>query len=126
MPYLAPRRPPYPVPQVVVDPRAQPEARSCTLQNVPQFNILPRIPPIPQVVVDPQAQPEVHAKAERLRGEWVVCVSGSLRARQDPNPRMATGAVELVPEGIKVGRAGGRVGGRQAAILLGCAQSGSS
>jgi aspartyl-tRNA synthetase len=55
-----------------------------------------------QVVIDPQQQSEAHAKAERLRGEWVVAVTGTLRARQDPNPRLKTGAVELVPAEVKV------------------------
>lgn len=55
-----------------------------------------------QVIVDPQAQPEVAAKAERLRAEWVVAVSGALRLRTDPNPRMKTGTLEISPSGIKV------------------------
>ena len=33
-----------------------------------------------------------HGRAERLRQEWVVRVSGELRLRKDPNPRMPTGA----------------------------------
>jgi aspartyl-tRNA synthetase len=35
---------------------------------------------------------ETHMRAERLRQEWVVRVSGELRLRKDPNPRMPTGA----------------------------------
>ena len=35
---------------------------------------------------------EAHARAERLRQEWVVRVSGEMRLRKDPNPRMPTGA----------------------------------
>ncbi|KAL4436784.1 hypothetical protein ABPG75_003923 [Micractinium tetrahymenae] len=57
---------------------------------------------IVQVIVDPQSQPEVAAKAERLRAEWVVAVSGALRLRTDPNPRMKTGALEVSPTDIKV------------------------
>lgn len=57
---------------------------------------------IVQVIVDPQAQPEVAAKAERLRSEWVVAVSGALRLRTDPNPRMKTGTLEISPSDIKV------------------------
>lgn len=57
---------------------------------------------IVQVIVDPQAQPEVAAKAERLRAEWVVAVSGALRLRTDPNPRMKTGTLEVSPSAIKV------------------------
>jgi hypothetical protein len=44
-----------------------------------------------QVVSQPGELPLVHAKAERLRQEYVVRVQGRLRARKDPNPRMATG-----------------------------------
>jgi aspartyl-tRNA synthetase len=57
---------------------------------------------IVQVVVDPQAQPEVAAAAERLRSEWVVAVTGALRRRQDPNPRLPTGAVEVAAGGVRV------------------------
>ena len=56
---------------------------------------------IVQVVVDPQLQPEVAAKAERLRAEYVVAVSGALRLRQDPNPRLKTGLLEISPTEIK-------------------------
>lgn len=59
-----------------------------------------------QVVVDPQQQPEVAAKAERLRAEYVVAVTGQLRARQDPNPRMKTGDLEISPTDVKVGGLG--------------------
>jgi aspartyl-tRNA synthetase len=55
-----------------------------------------------QVIVDPQKQPEVAAKAERLRAEYVVAVTGSLRLRQDPNPRLKTGTLEISPSDIKV------------------------
>eukprot|EP00887_Chlorella_sp_A99_P008037 scaffold12.g8037.t1 len=48
-----------------------------------------------QVVVDPREQPELFARAERLRAEWVVALSGALRRRQEPNPRLPTGEVEL-------------------------------
>jgi aspartyl-tRNA synthetase len=58
---------------------------------------------IVQVIVDPQQQPEVAAKAERLRNEYVVAVSGTLRLRSDPNPRLKTGTLEISPSGIKVG-----------------------
>lgn len=57
---------------------------------------------IVQVVVDPTASPEIAAKAERLRSEWVVAISGTLNLRKDANPRMATGAVELVASNVQV------------------------
>ncbi|KAL4858257.1 Aspartate--tRNA(Asp/Asn) ligase [Chlorella vulgaris] len=55
-----------------------------------------------QVIVDPQQQPEVAAKAERLRAEYVVAITGCLRMRKDPNPRMKTGSLEISPSDIKV------------------------
>jgi aspartyl-tRNA synthetase len=56
-----------------------------------------------QVIVDPQAQPQVAARAERVRQEWVVAVTGQLRRRSDPNPRLKTGTLEISPTDIKVG-----------------------
>ncbi|KAI3425845.1 hypothetical protein D9Q98_007819 [Chlorella vulgaris] len=55
-----------------------------------------------QVIVDPQQQPEIAAKAERLRAEYVVAITGCLRLRKDPNPRMKTGSLEISPSDIKV------------------------
>ena len=55
-----------------------------------------------QVVVDPQADPALGAKAERLRAEWVVAVTGTLRLRKDPNPKLKTGEVEVAPAEIRV------------------------
>ena len=55
-----------------------------------------------QVVVDPESCPEIAAKAERLRSEWVVTVTGSLHLRKDPNPRLPTGAVELIASSLTV------------------------
>lgn len=60
-----------------------------------------------QVIVDPQRQPEVAAKAERLRSEYVVAVSGQVRLRSDPNPRLKTGTLEITPSEVKVGGLGG-------------------
>jgi len=55
-----------------------------------------------QVVIDPASQPEVAAAAERLRSEFVVLVSGPLRHRQDPNPRLPTGSVEIAASQLRV------------------------
>lgn len=40
------------------------------------------------------------AALERLRAEFVVLVRGTLRRRKDPNPKLATGEVELVAEEV--------------------------
>ena len=61
-----------------------------------------------QVVIDPGAAPEVWAQARQWRGEWTVAVRGVVRDRSatNVNPKLATGAVEIVPSEVAVyGRA---------------------
>lgn len=55
-----------------------------------------------QVVVSPEAS--CFAEADRLRSEWVVRVEGKvqLRPADQVNPRLATGAVEVIAEGLEV------------------------
>ena len=50
-----------------------------------------------QVVFDPDAA-EVFAEAERLRGEWVIKVTGTVRPRPagTANANLASGQVELL------------------------------
>ncbi|GLC42021.1 hypothetical protein PLESTF_000111700 [Pleodorina starrii] len=56
-----------------------------------------------QVICEPQSvPPEVSRTASRLRNEYVVCVRGVLRARKDPNPRIPTGQLELLAEGVDI------------------------
>ena len=52
---------------------------------------------IAQLALDPDRDPEAHAKAERVRGEYVVAVRGIVSARPEGtvNPKMATGEVEV-------------------------------
>lgn len=56
-----------------------------------------------QVVVEP-ASGEAFAAAERARAEWVLAVTGTVRARPEGmvNPELATGAIELAPERIEI------------------------
>ena len=56
-----------------------------------------------QVVFDPDAA-EVFAEAERLRGEWVIKVTGLVRPRPagTANANLASGQVELLARGIEV------------------------
>ena len=56
-----------------------------------------------QIVFDPDA-PEVFAEAERLRGEWVIRVQGTVRPRPEGtvNPNLASGKVELLATAIEV------------------------
>ena len=53
---------------------------------------------ITQIVLDKESSPEAHAKAEAARPEYVVAVTGTVRLRAAglENPKMATGAIEVV------------------------------
>jgi aspartyl-tRNA synthetase len=56
-----------------------------------------------QVVFDPDA-PAVFAEAERVRGEWVIKVTGLVRPRPagTANPNLASGQIELLAREIEV------------------------
>jgi aspartyl-tRNA synthetase len=56
-----------------------------------------------QIVFDPDA-PDVFAEAERVRGEWVLRVQGTVRPRPEGtvNPNLASGKVELLATSIEV------------------------
>ena len=56
-----------------------------------------------QVVFDPD-DPEMFAQAERLRGEYVLAVQGTLRARPEGtvNRELPTGEVELLAKKLTV------------------------
>ncbi len=57
-----------------------------------------------QVVFNPEDAPDIHATAESLRNEWVVQVSGVVTQRPDgtDNPNIATGAVEVAAEQVRI------------------------
>ncbi|GAB4445533.1 MAG: aspartate--tRNA ligase [Anaerolineae bacterium] len=57
-----------------------------------------------QVVADPHISPGAHEAASGVRGEYVIQVTGRVRARPDEmvNPDMPTGAVEVEATGIAV------------------------
>src|ERR1700730_12409297 len=52
---------------------------------------------IAQVVLDKEASPAAHAKAEAVRPEYVVAVTGTVRKRspESVNPNMETGESEI-------------------------------
>jgi aspartyl-tRNA synthetase len=58
---------------------------------------------IVQLVFDPEF-PETFMEAEKVRGEYVLKVQGAVRARPEgtENPEMATGAVEVLVQGLTV------------------------
>lgn len=51
-------------------------------------------------VVSPDGDDDRAAALGRLRSEWVVRVTGTLRPRKDPNPALPTGDVELVADDV--------------------------
>ncbi|MFB3813026.1 MAG: aspartate--tRNA ligase [Terriglobales bacterium] len=57
-----------------------------------------------QVIFDKEASPEAHEKAEALRSEYVIAVTGTVKQR-DPNTvnkNLATGEIELVASDLKL------------------------
>ncbi len=59
---------------------------------------------ITQVVFDPTANPEAHKEAEHVRSEWVLQVTGKVRARGEglENPKLDTGEIEVITQELKV------------------------
>ncbi|MCL4821482.1 MAG: aspartate--tRNA ligase [Vicinamibacteria bacterium] len=55
-----------------------------------------------QVVARPEVSAAAHAKADQARSEYVVAVIGEVARRETPNPRMKTGAVEVVAREIRI------------------------
>lgn len=52
-----------------------------------------------QVICEPLNFPEVSKVAARLRNEYVVLVTGTLRNRKDPNAKIPTGEVRCKAKG---------------------------
>jgi len=57
-----------------------------------------------QLALDPDRDPEAHAKADRVRGEYVVAVKGTVSARPQGtvNPKMKTGEVEVEVHELRI------------------------
>ena len=57
-----------------------------------------------QVVFNPQHNVEVHRKAEAIRTEYVLAVRGKVQSRPPDmiNPRLATGAIEVMAEELRI------------------------
>ena len=57
-----------------------------------------------QVVANPNAAPEAHAAAQEARGEYVLQVKGTVRARPEGlvNPDISTGEVEVLAQEVKI------------------------
>src|SRR5262245_9150386 len=57
-----------------------------------------------QVVARPEVSAEAHARADRVRSEYVLAVVGEVSARSADtvNPKIATGEVEILAREIRV------------------------
>jgi len=57
---------------------------------------------ITQIVIHPDTDPQLAERAKALRSEWVVWVRGTVRMRENPNPRIPTGLVEVIVDDMGV------------------------
>ena len=59
---------------------------------------------ITQVVFDPSVSEAVHQKAQEIRSEYVLGVKGKVSGRPDDmvNPKMTTGAIEILVEELRI------------------------
>ncbi len=59
---------------------------------------------VSQIVINAERDAALHAKAETLRNEYVIAVTGSVKLRDANtiNPNMPTGEVELVAEELRI------------------------
>ena len=57
---------------------------------------------VTQVVVDTADTPELAAKIKDVRSEWVLWASGTVRMRENPNPRIPTGLIEIIADEVGV------------------------
>lgn len=53
---------------------------------------------ITQIVILPELQPELAERAKELKSEFVIWAKGSVRLRENPNPRISTGLIEILLE----------------------------
>lgn len=52
---------------------------------------------VTQVLIDPKKSADLYAACEKLRQEFVIAVKGVVVKRQDPNPNLPTGLIEILP-----------------------------
>lgn len=55
-----------------------------------------------QLIFDPVRNPSAHAVACKLRAEWVISIRGSVILREQPNPKLSTGEIEIQIEEIEI------------------------
>lgn len=57
---------------------------------------------ITQLMVLPEGRPELEQKAREIRTEFVLWAEGTVRLRENPNPNMPTGLVEVLIDDLEV------------------------
>ncbi len=57
---------------------------------------------ITQAVVEREAMPEVGEIAKELRAEFVIAVKGTVRMRENPNPNIPTGLIEVLAGDLEI------------------------
>lgn len=57
---------------------------------------------ITQAVFLPEENPELADVARKLRQEFVVAIKGKVRMRENPNPKIPTGLIEIVAEELEI------------------------
>ncbi len=55
-----------------------------------------------QIVFNKELEAASHARAEELRSEFVIAVSGRVVKRQKPNPELASGEVEIIAGELRI------------------------
>jgi aspartyl-tRNA synthetase len=55
-----------------------------------------------QITIDERCEQVLRDQASKLRQEFVVEIEGQIQQRPNPNPKLPTGMIELVPTGIKL------------------------
>lgn len=51
---------------------------------------------ITQLVIEPNNNPELAEKSKELKSEFVICATGYVRKRENPNPKIPTGLIEIL------------------------------
>lgn len=57
---------------------------------------------ITQAVVERETMPEVGEIAKELRAEFVITVKGTVRMRENPNPNIPTGLIEVLADSLEI------------------------
>lgn len=57
---------------------------------------------VTQVVVEAESMPDLAASIKDVRAEWVLWVKGTVRMRENPNPKIPTGLIEVRADAIGI------------------------